>query len=246
MSMKDLIKVWVIKTGYSGFQLKECIKNNVISFDLHMHILDEFEEDLNLDSSACIEDRYKMLDKKYNNYTNKIMLELENNFDTYNYFSDSVLRKEKITHLKDMLENMNNDLTDFDNTMNKFDEFEQMETIKKKIHHKISSINEEMIEKWAFDMVRFTNTIQKGDIVITPVYDNNIFSIARVMSDYIYNPELKYTKHCRKVNWLNIQKQFPQLKKQLQNSSSVFELKGDTREKILEMLNSKNVNSRLF
>lgn len=246
MSMKDLINVWVVKTGYSGVQAKECFRNNIISFDLKMHILDEFEEDLSkFYEPICLEDRYRILDEKYDYYTNNIMIELEHNLDSYNYFSNSDLRKEKIANLKEMLEGMNNDLTFFHTTMNKFDEFEIMEGIKKEIQQKLYSISEKKLEMWAFDVARFTASILKGDIIVMPIPDKTTFAIARVISDYKYNQNAEFTKHYHDVYWLNIVNQFSELRKELKNSSSVFKLTGDTREVILKMLVAKRKSSKV-
>lgn len=242
MSIKDLINVWVIKTGYSGRQARECLKKNVISFDLELHILEEFAEDLSSSSNPIImQDRYRLLDQKYDDFTNNLSIELESSLDDLNYFSGSPLRDEKISRLKEMLENMNQELSGFHKVMDKFDEFERIEYLKTAIHDKLCSIAHSKLETWASDMARFSISILTGDIVVTPLPEKGLFAIGRVMGGYEYNNAGIYTRHFHNVDWLNIQVPFPKLKEELNGSSAVFLLTGDAREKILDMLVSKRI-----
>lgn len=242
MSIKDLINVWVVKAGYSGRQARDCLKKNVISFDLELHILDEFEEDLNSSSNCVImQDRYKMLDQKYDDFTNNLVIELESSLDDFNYFSGSPLRNEKISRLKEMLEGMNRELSGFHKVMDKFDEFERIEHLKTAIHDKLCSIAQSKLETWSFDMARFSTSILTGDIVVMPLPEKGLFAIGRVMSGYEYSNTEIYTRHFHNVEWLNMQTPFPELKEDLNDPSAVILLTGESREKILGMLVSKRV-----
>ena len=242
MSIKDLINVWVIKTGYSGRQARECLKKNVISFDVELHILEEFAEDLKSSSNPIImQDRYRLLDQKYDDFTNNLAIELESSLEDLNYFSGSPLRDEKISRLKEMLEDMNQELSGFHKVMDKFDEFERIEYLKTAIHDKLCSIAHSKLETWASDMARFSISILIGDIVVIPLPEKGLFAIGRVMGGYEYNSTDIYTRHFHNVEWLNMQVPFPELKEELNGSSSVFLLTGDAREKILDMLVSKRI-----
>lgn len=242
MSIKDLINVWAIKTGYSGRQARECLKKNVISFDVELHILEEFEEDLKSSSNPIImQDRYRLLDQKYDDFTNNLASELEDSLEDLNYFSGSPLRDEKISRLKEMLEDMNQELSGFHKVMDKFDEFERIEYLKTAIHDKLCSIAHSKLETWASDMARFSISILTGDIVVIPLPEKGLFAIGRVMGGYEYNSIDIYTRHFHNVEWLNMQVPFPELKEELNGSSSVFLLTGDAREKILDMLVSKRI-----
>lgn len=244
LSIKDLINVWVVKTGYSGKQARECLKKNIISFDLELHILDEFEEDLNSSSNPFImQDRYRMLDKKYEDFTNNLVLELEDNQDDLNYFSGSPMREEKISRLKEMLECMNRELLGFHEVMDKFDEFEQVEYLKRAIHDKLCSVAQSKLETWALDMARFSISILIGDIVVMPLSEKGLFAIGRVIGRYSHNSTEIYTRHFHNVDWLNMEVPFSELKEDLNNPSAVFLLTGESREKILGMLVSKRVPS---
>lgn len=237
MSIKDLINVWVVKTGYSGRQARECLKKNVISFDLELHILDEFEEDLKSSSNPItMQDRYRVLDEKYDDFTNNLVIELESSLDDYNYFSGSPLRDEKIYRLKEMLEGMNRELSGFHQVMDKFDEFERIEHLKTAIRDKLCSIAQSKLETWSFDMARFSISILTGDIVVMPLPEKGLFAIGRVLGGYEYSDKDTYTRHFHNVDWLNMQVSFPELKEELNNSSAVFLLTGSSREKILGML----------
>ena len=237
LSIKDIINVWVVKTGYAGIQARDCLKKNVISFDLELHILDEFEEDLSSSSNSTIlQDRYKLLDQKYDDFTNNLIIELESSLDDFNYFSGSPLRAEKISRLKTMLEGMNRELTGFHKVMDKFDEFEIIEQLKTAIRDKLCSIAESKLETWSSDMARFSISILTGDIVIMPLPEKSLFAIGRVMGGYEYDNTETYTRHYHRVEWLNMQVPFPELKEELNRSSAVFLLTGESKEKILGML----------
>ncbi len=242
MSIKDLINVWIVKTGYSGRQARECLKKNVISFDLELHILDEFEEDLKSSSNPIImQDRYRMLDQKYDDFTNNLVIELEGNLDDLNYFSGSPLRDEKISRLKEMLEDMNRELSGFHKVMDKFDEFERVEYLKTAIHDKLCSIAQSKLETWSIDMARFSISILTGDIVVMSLPEKGLFAIGRVMSGYEYSNAEIYTRHFHNVEWLNMQITFPELKEELNDPSAVILLTGESREKILGMLVAKRI-----
>lgn len=242
MSIKDLINVWVVKTGYSGKQARECLKKNVISFDLEFHILDEFEEDLNSSSNPVImQDRYRMLDQKYDDFTNNLVIELEGSLDDLNYFSGSPLREEKISKLKEMLEGMDRELSGFHKIMDKFDEFERAEHLKAAINDKLCSIAQSKLETWSFDMARFSISILTGDIVVMPLPEKDLFAIGRVMGGYEYSNKEIYTRHFHNVEWLNMQALFPELKEELNDPPVVSLLTGDSREKILGMLVPRRV-----
>lgn len=242
LSIKDIINVWVVKTGYSGKQARECLKKNAISFDIELHILDEFEEDLNSSSNPVImQDRYRMLDQKYGDFTNNLVIELESNLDDLNYFSGSPLREEKISRLKEMLEDMNRELSGFHEVMDKFDEFERVEYLKTAIHDKLCSLAQSKLETWAFDMARFSISILTGDIVVMPLPEKGLFAIGRVIGGYRHNSADICTRHFHDVDWLNMQVPFPELKEDLNNPSAVFLLTGESREKILGMLVSRRI-----
>jgi len=242
LSIKDLINVWVVKTGYSGRQARECLKKNVISFDLELHILDEFEEDIKLSANpVAMQERYRILDQKYDDFTNNLVIELESNLDDFSYFSGSPLREEKISKLKQILENMNQELFHFHEIMDKFDEFERVEHLKTVIQNKLCSISQSKLESWSIDMARFSISILIGDIVVMPLPEKALIAIGRVMGMYEYNKNEAYTRHFHKVDWLNMQVLFPELKEELNQPSAVFHLTGNCREKILGMLVSKRL-----
>lgn len=237
MSIKDIINVWVVKAGYSGRQARECLKKSVISFDLELHILDEFEEDLKSSSNSFVmQDRYRLLDQKYDDFTNNLLIELESSLDDFNYFSGSPLRAEKISRLKTMLEAMNLELTGFHKVMDKFDEFEKVEQLKTAIRDKLCSISESKLERWSLDMARFSISILTGDIVVMPLPEKGLFAIGRVMGGYQYNNKEAYTRHFHNVEWLNMHVPFPELNEELNDPSAVFLLTGESKEKILGML----------
>jgi len=204
---------------------------------LELHILDEFEEDLKLSSNSIVmQDRYRVLDQKYDDFTNNLVIELEGSLDDFNYFSGSPLRDEKISRLKTMIEGMNQELTGFHKVMDKFDEFERVEQLKTAIHDKLCSIAESKLERWSVDMARFSVSILIGDIVVMPLTEKGLFAIGRVMGGYEYSNTEPYTRHFHNVDWLNMQVPFPELKEELNDPSAVFLLTGESKEKILGML----------
>jgi predicted Mrr-cat superfamily restriction endonuclease len=147
----------------------------------------------------------------------------------------------KKSPIKEMLEDMNQELSGFHKVMDKFDEFERIEYLKTAIHDKLCSIAHSKLETWASDMARFSISILTGDIVVIPLPEKGLFAIGRVMGGYEYNSTDIYTRHFHNVEWLNMQVPFPELKEELNGSSSVFLLTGDAREKILDMLVSKRI-----
>ncbi len=183
-----------------------------------------------------MQDRYRVLDQKYDDFTNNLVIELEGSLDDLNYFSGSPLRNEKISRLKAMIEGMNQELTGFHKVMDKFDEFERVEQLKTVIHNKLCSISESKLERWSVDMARFSISILIGDIVIMPLTEKGLFAIGRVISRYEYSNTEPYTRHFHNVDWLNMQVPFPKLKEELNDPSAVFLLTGESKEKILGML----------
>ncbi|WP_407356116.1 hypothetical protein [Methanolobus sp. WCC5] len=227
--------VWVVRTGYCGLQEKACLERGLISFDLDLHIMDLFRNELlEMKEQSHHYKRYLHFGDKYRDFDRKFRKEFEEAIKDVDYSADRPEVVKKMKRLNSKLQKLDDEVKQFDATMHKFDEFERMEQIKKAIQTMLSNPPADLLESWAADVVRFVYDIRVYDLIVLPVMSEGQVAIGRVRDPYKYRAGKGVYSHSRRVDWHDTRVSFDNMffgfDKILESGSSITLLDGDDRD----------------
>ncbi|MDG6244267.1 MAG: hypothetical protein QCH31_07745 [Methanolobus sp.] len=227
--------VWLIRAGYCNQQEKVCIDRGFISFDLNLHIMDLFKNEL-LEMKQQPPDykKYLHLKDKYRDFDRKFRKEFEEAIKDVDYSADRSEVVKKMKRLNNKLQRFDDEVKQFDTTMHKFDEFERMEQIKKTIITMINTLPTDLLDSWAADMVHFVYDIRVYDLIVLPIMSEGQVAIGRVRDPYKYREGKGVYSHSRRVDWHDTRVPFENMffgfDKILGYGSCIIKLDGDDRD----------------
>jgi Uncharacterized conserved protein len=230
--------VWVVRAGYCGQQEAVCLEKGYVSFDLNLHIMDLFgNELLEMKDQSHNYKRYLHFGDKYRDFDQRFRKEFEDAIKNVDYSADRPEVVKKMKRLNSKLKQFDEEVKQFDATMQKFDDFERLEYMKKAVLTRLSSPPVHLIESWAKDILHFTNDIRIYDLVVLPIMSEKMVAIGRVKDHYQYWKNKDTLSHRRRVDWHDTRVPFENMffgfEKILESDSSITLLDGDEREFVL-------------
>ncbi|WP_340818467.1 hypothetical protein [Methanolobus sp. WCC4] len=226
---------WVVRTGYCGQQEKSCIERDFISFDLNLHIMDLFGNELmEMKHQPQNYKKYLHFGDKYRDFDKRFRKEFEDALKNVDHSKDRPEMIRKMKSLNSKLQKFDDEVKQFDATMHEFDEFEKVEQMKKALLARISTPPVDMLEIWAKDMLHFVNGIRIYDLIVIPLMCDRQVAIGRVRDNYKYREGKGVLSHSRKMDWhdtrVPFENMFPGFEEILESPFSVTLLEGDDRE----------------
>ncbi|ETA69225.1 hypothetical protein MettiDRAFT_2719 [Methanolobus tindarius DSM 2278] len=205
--VKDMVRehrnnVWVVRTGYCGVQEKSCIERDFISFDLNLHIMDLFGDELmDIKHRSPKYKKYMHFGDKYREFDQKFRKEFEDAIKNVDYSTERPEMIKKMKRLNTKLQKFDDEVKQFDATMHEFDEFERVEQMKKALLARLSTPPVDLLEVWAKDVLHFVNDIRIYDLIAIPLMCEKQVAIGRVRDNYKYREGKGVLSHSRKVDW---------------------------------------------
>ncbi|WP_094228502.1 hypothetical protein [Methanolobus psychrotolerans] len=227
--------VWVIRTGYCGQQEQVCLEKGFISFDLDLHLMDLFgNELLDMKHQPQHYKRYLHFGDKYRDFDQRFRKEFEDAIKNVDYSADRPEVVKKMKRLNSKLKQFDDEVKQFDETMHKFDEFEQVEQMKKAVLARLTSPPVHLLDSWAKDIIHFVNDIRVYDLIVLPIMSKRQVAIGRVRDPYKYREGKGVFSHSRRVDWHDTRVPFENMffgfDKIMESDSSITLLGGDDRE----------------
>lgn len=230
--------VWVVRTGYCGKQEKSCIERDFISFDLNMHIMELFGNELmDMKHKPPSYKKYMHFGDKYRDFDKRFRKEFEDAVKNVDYSVDRPEVVKKMKRLNTKLEKLGEEVKQFDATMHEFDEFERVEQMKKALTTRLNAPPVDLLEIWARDILHFVNDIRIYDLIVLPIMCDREVAIGRVRDNYRYREGKGVLSHSRKVDWHDTRVPFENMfygfEDILESKPSVTMLEGENREFVL-------------
>lgn len=194
--------VWVVRTGYCGQQERTCIERDFISFDLNLHIMELFGDELmEMKHHPPNYKKYMHFGDKYRDFDKKFRKEFEDALKNIDYANDRPEVVKKMKSLNSKLQKFDDEVKQFDATMHEFDEFERVEQMKKALLDRLSTPPEDLLDVWARDVLHFIHDIRMYDLIVIPIMCDKQVAIGRVRDNYKYREGKGVLRHSRKMDW---------------------------------------------
>ncbi|MBC7086489.1 MAG: hypothetical protein H5T43_09065 [Methanomethylovorans sp.] len=237
--IEDHSKCWLINTGYCGKRAKTCLEQGVVTFDIEIHLMEEFRDDIiNLKYIDTKSSNFEYLREEYRKMDNKFRKELAEEFKKLQLPDGSTaeLQQQKMDLLTSKLNLLKEEARLLRETMKEFDRFEKQERIKELIRSRLCYIDEGRLNSWAQTIFCFANDINIGDLVVIPLDDENFFSVGRIKGAYEYIENAPELKHIRAVTWIRKKIYFPQLTQLIDIYKGIVQLDEELKSSLWKLL----------
>ena len=233
--------VWIVRAGYCGQQEKDCFERGVLSLDLNLHLLEQFDQELmELRDTPSDHKKHFYLGEQYRDFDDKFRKEFEEATKDLDFSSERPEVVRKMQGLNRKLKNFNEELKHFDETMDKFDNFEKREQIKEMIIAKLAGIDGSVLDVWSEDIFNFTMGMRLNDIVVLPLESEGLAGVGKVRKFYKFRNGFGYLSHYRRMWWADdkvpLSSFCPEFAKMLESKSSVIRIEGSCRDSIMEIV----------
>ncbi|WP_394697735.1 hypothetical protein [uncultured Methanomethylovorans sp.] len=238
--MEDIVDCWLVNTGYCGKRADACLEQGVITFNIEIHLMDEFSDEIfNLKYIDTKSSNFEYLREEYKKMDSKFRAKLEEEFEKIHLPEGSP--EELQRHQMELLISRLNDLKEearlLRETMREFDKFEKHERIKELIRSRLCYIEETRLNKWSEAIFCFANDIHIGDLVFMPLAEEEFFAVGKVRGNYEYVENVFDLHHIRDVTWIKEKVYLPQLTEITDLSKGIVPIEVELRSSLLSVLN---------
>lgn len=237
--MEDNTNCWLVNTGYCGKRADACLEQGVITFNIEIHLMNEFADDIiNLRYIDTKSSNFEYLREEYRKMDSKFRTELAEEFERIRLPEDSPeeLQRQKMELLTSRLNRLKEEARLLRETMKEFDRFEKHERIKELIRSRLCYIGEARLNSWSEAIFCFVNDIHIGDLVIMPLAEEGFFAVGKVRGAYEYVENAPDLRHVRDVNWINEQINLPQLVKKIDVFRGIVPVEGELKASLMDLL----------
>jgi hypothetical protein len=237
--MEDNTNCWLVNTGYCGKRADACLEQGIITFNIEIHLMDEFTDDIiNLRYIDTKSSNFEYLREEYRKMDSKFRTELAEEFERIRLPEDSPeeLQRQKMELLTSRLNWLKEEARLLRETMKEFDRFEKHERIKELIRSRLCYIGEARLNSWSEAIFCFVNDIHIGDLVIMPLAEEGFFAVGKVRGAYEYVENAPDLRHVRDVNWINEQINLPQLVKKIDVFRGIVPVEGELKASLMDLL----------
>lgn len=238
--MEDVVDCWLVNTGYCGKRADACLEQGVITFNIEIHLMDEFSDEIfNLKYIDTKSSNFEYLREEYKKMDSKFRAKLEEEFKKIHLpeGSPEELQRYQMELLISRLNDLKEEARLLRETMREFDRFEKHERITELIRSRLCYIGETRLNKWSETIFCFANDIHIGDLVVMPLVEEGVFAVGKVRGIYEYVENALDLHHVRDVTWITERIYFPQLAKVVDVSKGIVPVEGELRVSLLAMLN---------
>ncbi|WP_370574983.1 hypothetical protein [Methanomethylovorans sp.] len=240
--MEDSKNCWLVNTGYCWKRAETCLEQGVVTFDIEIHLMDEFSDDIiNLRYIDTKSSSFEYLREEYRKMDSKFRAELAEEFKKTRLpeGSPEELQHQKMELLISRLNWLKEEARLLRETMKEFDRFEKHERIKELIRSRLCYIGETRLNSWSEAIFCFANDIHIDDLVIMPLAEEGFFAVGKVRGGYEYVENAFDLRHVRDVTWIKEQIHFPQLVKEIDASRGVLPVEGELKASLLDLLDNQ-------
>lgn len=237
--MEDRTNCWLVNTGYCGKKTDACLEQGVITFNIEIHLMDEFSDEIsNLKYIDTKSSSFEYLREEYRKMDSRFRTELAEEFENVQLPEDSPeeLQHQKMDLLTSRLNRLKEEAWLLRETMREFDRFEKHERIKELIRSRLCYIGETRLNNWSEAIFCFVNDIHIGDLVIMPLAEKGFFAVGKVRGGYEYVENALDLRHVRDVNWIKDQIHFLRLAEEFDNSKGIVPLEGELKFSLMGLL----------
>lgn len=240
--MEDSTSCWLVNTGYCGKRADACLEQGVITFNIEIHLMDEFTDDIiNLRYIDTKSSNFEYLREEYSKMDSKFRTELAEEFEKIRLPEDSPeeLQRQKMELLTSRLNWLKEEARLLRETMKEFDRFEKHERIKELIRSRLCYIGEARLNSWSEAIFCFANDIHIGDLVIMPLAEEGFFAVGKVRGGYEYVENAPDLHHVRDVNWITDRIHLPGLVKEVNDSRGIVPVEGELKLSLMDFLDKQ-------
>lgn len=237
--MGNRVNCWLVNTGYCGKRADACLEQGVITFNIEIHLMDEFTDEIfNLKYIDTKSSNFEYLREEYRKMDSKFRTELAEEFEKIHLpegFPEE-LQSQQMELLISRLNALKEEARLLRETMREFDKFEKHERIKELIRSHLCYIEDTRLNKWSEAIFCFANDIHIGDLVIMPLADKDFFAVGKVRGGYEYVENALNLHHVRDVTWIKERVHLPYLTEIVDISKGIVPLERELRTSFLAAL----------